>query len=95
MTVNYLIYDTKGAAQSAAVNMDVKYVPMVEETDVRGKPATHPKVTKAWSVPVQRKDGKWILHEYPGYTPAPSPVAIEPYDPEWFALETMSFMANV
>ena len=66
--------------------MDSKYAPAVEETDLEGNPASHQKVTQAWSVPRKRNDGKFILHEYPGYVPTPPPVANEPYDPAWFSL---------
>lgn len=83
---DYLVYDTEEKAQAACDDLWAKYGPTVNETDLDGKPTGKEQVTVRWSAPMQRKDGKWIVHEHPTLTVDAKNAALskEPHDASWF-----------
>lgn len=80
----YLVFDTKPAAESAIRQIDAKLMlPKPGKNAATGANAPGKTGTVTWAEPWQRAtDGKWVVIRCPDADPN-RPFVVEPYDLAW------------
>ena len=79
---DYYITDTESEASTQELSDYVEF-----KAARAGLPEKYWDVTIAWSVPIQRLDGKWVLAFCPYSTATGRTIETDPNDGTWFSLD--------